>query len=97
MHAGNAIGDDGAASLAPSLGRMTLLTELYLYGTLLHRGQLRWERVLANTGKALMLLRAVGFGGCARGCSGWWGVCEGRAEGRRCVQTIRSETMGRRR
>ena len=34
VRAGNQIGDDGAASLAPSLGRMTRLTELKLSGTL---------------------------------------------------------------
>ncbi len=34
MRAGNGIGDDGAASLAPSLGRMTQLTTLDLSGTL---------------------------------------------------------------
>jgi hypothetical protein len=30
-------------------------------------GQLHCERVLANAGNALMMLRAVGWGGCARG------------------------------
>ena len=34
MHAGNRIGDDGAASLAPSLERMTQLTSLDFSGTL---------------------------------------------------------------
>jgi hypothetical protein len=34
MRAGNSIRDDGAASLAPSLGRMAQLTELDLSGTL---------------------------------------------------------------
>jgi hypothetical protein len=34
VHADNAIGDDGAASLAPSLGRMTQLTSLNLNRTL---------------------------------------------------------------
>jgi hypothetical protein len=34
VRAGNRIGDDGAASLAPSLGRMTQLTSLDLSGTL---------------------------------------------------------------
>ena len=88
MRAGNAIGDAGAASLAPSLGRMTQLTSLDLGGTLRAPAKLRWERVLANAGCAWMMLRAVGWGGCAWGCSGWWGFCEGRAEGRRCVQSI---------
>ncbi len=60
-------------------------------------GQLRCERELANAGDALMMLRAVGWGGCARGCSGWWGFCSGRAEGRRCVQTITSEKLEQRR
>ena len=34
MRAGNDIGDDGTASLAPSLGRMAQLTSLDLSGTL---------------------------------------------------------------
>jgi hypothetical protein len=34
VRAGNAIGDEGAASLGPSLGRMTLLTSLDLSCTL---------------------------------------------------------------
>ncbi len=81
MRVGNQIGDDGTASLAPSLGRMTRLTMLKLSGTL-------------DACNALMTLHAVGRGGCALVAAGG-GVCEGRAEGRRCVQTInRSEMMG---
>jgi hypothetical protein len=34
VRADNSIEADGAASLAPSLGRMTQLTSLNLYGTL---------------------------------------------------------------
>jgi hypothetical protein len=34
MRAGNEIGDDGVASLAPSLLRMAQLTSLNLWGTL---------------------------------------------------------------
>jgi hypothetical protein len=40
VHAVNYIGDDGAASLAPSLLRMAQLTSLYLPGTLQDRRQL---------------------------------------------------------
>jgi hypothetical protein len=46
-----------------------------------HRRQLRCERVLANAGCAWMLMRAVGWGGCARGCSGWWGFARGASRG----------------
>jgi hypothetical protein len=75
VRAGNRIGDDGAASLAPSLGRMTQLTKLNLSGTLLAiGGSWRRERVLASAGNALMMMRAVGWGGCARGCCRWWGL-----------------------
>ena len=75
MRAGNWIGDDGAVSLAPSLGRMTQLTSLNLMGTMCDIG-CSWgcSRVLASAGNALMMLRAVVRGGCARGCSGWWDV-----------------------
>ncbi len=55
---------------------------------------LRSELGLANAGNALMLLRVAGWGGCARGWSGWWGFCEGRDEGRRCVQATGSEQLG---
>jgi hypothetical protein len=66
--AGNVITAAGAASLAPSLGRMTQLTSLGLRGTLcVHRHQLRCERLLASASNAQMRLRAVG-------CSGWWGL-----------------------
>ena len=66
VRAGNWIGDNGAASLAPSLGGMTQLTTLNLSGTLRDIGG-SWccERVLANAGCALMMLRALGLGGCA--------------------------------
>ena len=70
MRAENRIGDHAAASLAPSLGRMTQLTSLDLSGTLrASAASWRCERVLANAGNALMM-RAVGWGGCALGCSG---------------------------
>ena len=71
VRAGNRIEDGGAASLAPSLGRMAQLTTLNLSGTLRDIGG-SWccERVLANAGNALMMLRVVGWGGCALGCSG---------------------------
>ncbi len=73
--AGNQIEADGAASLAPGLLRMAQLTSLDLGGTLRDiGGSWRCERVLANAGCAPMMLRAVGWGGWARGCSGWWGL-----------------------
>ncbi len=37
-------------------------------------GSWRCERVLATAGNALTMLRAVGRGGWALGCSGWWGL-----------------------
>ncbi len=71
----NEFGADGAASLAPSLGRMAQLTSLNLMGTMRDIGG-SWgcSRVLASAGNALMMLRAVGWGGWARGCSGRWGL-----------------------
>ena len=75
MRVGNQIGDDGTASLAPSLGRMAQLTYLGLGGTLrASAAQLCCERVAANAGCAWMMLHAVGWGCCALGCSGWWGL-----------------------
>ncbi len=92
VRAGNRIGDDGAASLAPSLGRMTQLTMLDL------RGMLRASagscavsgclRMPAVHGWCCVLWAEVVVRGGA-GAGG--GVCEGRAEGRRCVQTMGSE------
>ena len=88
-------------NLTPSLGRMTQLTSLELSCTLRASAsaalQLRCERMLANAGLACMMLGAVGWGGWARGCSGWWGLCEGRAEGRQCVQAMPSEMTVQRR
>ncbi len=37
----------------------------------MHARQLRCERVLANAGCAWMMLRGLGWGGRARGRSGW--------------------------
>ena len=74
VRAGNEFGADGAASLAPSLGRMTQLTSLHLSGTL--RASAAAGAVsgcLQNAGCAWMVCNA-GLGGCARGCSGWWGL-----------------------
>ncbi len=71
----NQIGDAGAASLAPSLGRMTQLTALDLCGALVCiggscavSGCLRPPAVHGELG----VLRAEG--GCVRGSSGWWGL-----------------------
>ncbi len=81
MHAGNRIRAGWAASLAPRLLRMTQLTSLNLSGTAACiGGQLRCERMLANAGCAWMLLRAVGLGGCARGCSYLWDFARVRAD-----------------
>ena len=90
MRADNEINSAGAASLAPSLLRMTQLTSLVLSCMLRAciGDQLCCERVLANAGNAWMMLRAVGWGGCARGCSGWWAFASGVPRGRRCVQPI---------
>jgi hypothetical protein len=61
VRAGNRIEDGGAASLAPSLGRMAQLTSLDLSGTLCDiGGSWRCSRVLASAGNALMMMRAVG-------------------------------------
>jgi hypothetical protein len=61
VRADNQIGDDGAASLAPSLLRMAQLTSLDLYGTMCDiGGSWRCSRKLANAGNALMMMRAVG-------------------------------------
>jgi hypothetical protein len=95
VRAGNSIGAAGAASLAPSLERMKKLTFLGLGCKLRASAQQRCAWMLANAGCAWIMLRAVGWGGCARGCSRWWGFCEGRVEGRpRCVQAIGSEQLG---
>ena len=60
MRAGNEFEADGAASLAPSLGRMAQLTSLHLSGTLLAiGGSWRCERVLASAGNVVMM-RAMG-------------------------------------
>ncbi len=93
VRAGNHIGDDGAVSLAPSLGKMTQLTSLDLRGTL-HAigGSWRCERVLANAGCAWIVCVAGGV--VALGAVAGGGACEGRAEGWRCVQTIGSGMMG---
>ena len=85
MRAVNEIQDDGVASLAPSLFRMTQLTSLNLGGTLhASAASCAVSGCFANAGCALMMLRAVGWGGCALGWSGLWvlrGVSRG-ASGR---------------
>jgi hypothetical protein len=99
VRAVNGIGDDGAASLAPSLLGMPQLTSLDLGGTLRASAASctvsGWLRTPAVHG---VMLRAAGWGVCARGCS-WCGggSGEGWTEGRRCVQRIGSEQLGQRR
>jgi hypothetical protein len=78
VRAGNRIGDDGAASLAPSLGRMAQLTSLDLGGTLRAIG---WACAVANAGNVVMMLCVVGRGGWAIGCSGWLGLARGERRG----------------
>jgi hypothetical protein len=63
MRAGNGIGDDGGASLGPSLGRMTQLTTLDLSGTLRASG-------LACAVSACLRTPAV-HGWCVLRV-GWW-------------------------
>jgi hypothetical protein len=96
VRAENQIGDDGAASLAPSLFRMTQLTSLQLNGTLraLSLRALSAVALWADACDCRLCMDGVvccglGWGGCWRGCSGWW-----LAMGLRCVQTIRSEQLG---
>jgi hypothetical protein len=61
VRAANDIRAAGAASLAPSLFRMTQLTSLDLGGTLrASAASWRCERLLANAGNALMKLRLSG-------------------------------------
>ena len=73
--AGNRIGAAGAASLAPSLGRMTQLTSLNLCSTLrASAGLALWVGACERRQWGGMILCVAGRGGCARGCSGWWGL-----------------------
>ena len=81
VRAGNQIGDDGAASLAPSLRLMTQLTSLNLNSTLVFIGV-----------SGLALRAGVG---CAGGFSGWQGFARGAPRGCGCVQAIKSEQLGR--
>ncbi len=90
--ADNPIGDDGAASLSPSLLRMTQLTSLVLCGTLYaSAGPALWagacncrlsmdDVVCWRMGR--LFARLQGAAAC---------------EGLQCLQAIRSETMGQRR
>jgi hypothetical protein len=73
--ADNYIGAIGAASLAPSLGRMTQLTSLNLCSTLrASAGLALWVGACERWQCGWMILCVAGRGGCARGCSGWWGL-----------------------
>ncbi len=86
----NQIGDDGAASLAPSLLRMAQLTSLDLSGTLC-----AWAAAVlfADACERRLCMDGVccGLGGCARGCSGRWGL-RGASRGAAgaCSQSDRS-------
>ncbi len=93
MRAGNDVGVDGAASLALSLERMTQLTSLDLNCTLRAIGG-SWHCgwMIATAGNAVMMLWA---GAVVRGAVAGGGACEGRAEGRRCVQTMESKQQRR--
>jgi hypothetical protein len=71
--AGNHIGAARAALLAPSLGGMTQLTSLDLRGMLrASAGSCAVSGFLRTPAVHWMMLRAVGWGLCARGCSKWW-------------------------
>ena len=94
MRAGNQIGPAGAASLGPSLVRMTQLMSLDLSGTLCDiGGSWRCGWMLANASNVprwcVMQAEAVGGGAVA---GGW--ACEGRTEGRRCAQAMKSKQLG---
>ncbi len=71
-----------------SLGRMTALTSLDLRGTL--------RASAASCAVRGCLCVRVGWGGCARGCSRWWGL-QTASRGARCVQKMGSDEMGQRR
>ncbi len=82
MRAVNILGDDGAALLAPSLGQMTQLTSLDLGGMLrASAGSDAGSRCLRTPAVHWMLLRAVGWGVCARGCSRLVGLARGEPRG----------------
>ncbi len=91
MCAGNRIGAAGPASLAPSLGGMTQLTMLDL------RGMLRASAGSCAVSGCLRMPAVHGWccvlwaEAVVRGAGAGGGVCEARAEGRRCVQTMGSE------
>ncbi len=91
MCAGNRIGAAGAASLALSLGGMTQLTMLDL------RGMLRASAGSCAVSGCLRMPAVHGWccvlwaEAVVRGAGAGGGVCEARAEGRRCVQTMGSE------
>jgi hypothetical protein len=75
LRADNQIRADGAASLAPSLGRMTQLTSLNLCSTLrASAGLALWVGACERRQCGWMILCVAGRGGCALGCSGWWGL-----------------------
>ncbi len=87
VRAGNWIGDDWAASLAPSSLRMTQLTSLDLGGTLMRiggccavSGCMRTPEVrrCCTLWAGVVACRAVAGGG----------ICEVQAEGRQCVQAV---------
>ncbi len=96
VHADNQINSAGAAWLAPSLGRMTQLTTLKLWGTLHAIGSSwRCERVLASAGCAWMV--CITGGVVALGAvAGGWGL-RVASRGTAVLQTTSSETMGQRR
>jgi hypothetical protein len=88
VRADNEFGDDGAASLAPSLLRMTQLTFLNLSCTLLESAAAGAVSGCWRTRLCMDDVECCGLGGCAGGAVAGCGACEGRAEGRRCVQAI---------
>ncbi len=94
MRADNRIGDDGAASLAPSLERMAQLTSLSLSGTLRASAASCAVSGCLRAGNALMVLRVVGWGGCARGCSGWAEFARGEPRGGGACRNLDRSSWG---
>ena len=97
VRAGNEIRLDGAASLAPSLGRMAQLTSLNLGGTLRASAGLAPRARGCDRRPCMGYVACCGLGRLRVGLYLVVGVCNRRAEGRRCVQTMSSEELGQRR
>ncbi len=94
VHADNWIGDDGAASLAPSLGRMTQLTSLHLSCTLRASAAAGAVSEACEPGCAWMVCVAGGVVG-RRAVAGGWGLARGEPRGGgACRQSDRRQWGG---